>query len=91
VFVEELKYLPSTMAGQVSERSAATYAIFEAALAEGVDAGVFDIGDARLTCLYATGMVTFAYRWYEPEEGLATEDLGLRIAELVLNGIGRRS
>jgi AcrR family transcriptional regulator len=90
VFVEELKYLPTEMLGQVSERSAAAYATFENALVEGVHAGAFDVSDPRLACLYATGTITFAYRWYEPEDGLTPEDFGLQIAELVLNGIGRR-
>lgn len=90
VFVEELKYLPAEMLGQVSERSTVAYAIFESALAEGADAGVFDVGDPRLTCLYVTGMITYAYRWYEPQDGLTAEVLGLQMAELFLNGIGRR-
>ena len=90
VFVEELKYLPADLLDQKAESTAGSYAIFESALVEGERSGAFAEIDSRLSCLYATGMITFAYRWYRPEQGMSAKDLGLQVAELVLNGIGRR-
>jgi AcrR family transcriptional regulator len=60
-------------------------------LAEGVEAGEFDIKDLSLTALAIGGMISWAYTWHRPEGRLALDDMCERMADLALQMVGVRS
>jgi AcrR family transcriptional regulator len=60
-------------------------------LAEGVDAGEFDIKDVSLTALAIGGMISWAYTWHRQEGRLALDDMCERMADLALQMVGARS
>ncbi|WP_121708922.1 TetR family transcriptional regulator [Streptomyces sp. E5N91] len=90
VLIEEQKYLPDDMAPEIDEKERFAYSVFQQSLVEGTTSGVLDPVDLRVANLFMTGMVTFAYRWYQPGDGLDVSDLGVRFAELALHGVRTR-
>jgi AcrR family transcriptional regulator len=57
-------------------------------LAEGVEAGEFDIKDLSLTALAIGGMISWAYTWHRPEGRLALDEMCERMADLALQMVG---
>lgn len=52
---------------------------------EGIEAGEFHIADARLTALAITGMVTWTYRWFQPEGRLTPKEIAKGLSKMVLD------
>ena len=60
-------------------------------LAEGVDAGEFQVGDVQLASLAIGGIVSWSYVWYRPSGRLSQADTADRIAALVLQMVGAKA
>ena len=52
---------------------------------EGVESGEFHTQDAKLTALAITGMITWTYRWFQPEGRFTPEEISTGLSEMVLN------
>jgi AcrR family transcriptional regulator len=60
-------------------------------LAEGMEAGEFDIKDVSLTALAIGGMISWAYTWHRPAGRLALDEMCERMADLALQMVGARN
>jgi AcrR family transcriptional regulator len=90
VLIEEKKYLPPEMAAEIDAKERLAYSVFQRTFADGTASGNLAPVDPRIANLFVTGMVTFAYRWYDPASGPDISDLGVYFAELALGGVRAR-
>jgi AcrR family transcriptional regulator len=60
-----------------------------AVLQRGVDEGVFEIKDVRLTTLGFLGMFNYSYQWYKPAGRRSAAQIADRFCDIFLGGITR--
>ena len=89
-FREEKNLSPDALA-QINTLRKKFDRVLSQLLAEGVEAGEFDIKDVSLTALAIGGMISWAYTWHRPEGRLALDDMCERMADLALQMVGVRS
>jgi AcrR family transcriptional regulator len=89
-FREEKNLAPDALA-QINTLRKKFDRVLSKLLAEGVEAGEFDIKDVSLTALAIGGMISWAYTWHRPEGRLALDDMCERMADLALQMVGARS
>jgi AcrR family transcriptional regulator len=61
----------------------------ESVLRRGVEEGVFQIVDVRLTVLAFLGMINYSYQWFTPDGRSTADDIADAFADIFLLGIAR--
>jgi|Deesub1362A_J573_1020465.scaffolds.fasta_scaffold00689_13 AcrR family transcriptional regulator len=59
---------------------------FQSIILEGVEAGVFERKNWRITALAALGALNWIPRWYSPRGELSAEEIGEAMADFILRG-----
>jgi AcrR family transcriptional regulator len=87
VFMEERKHLHEDKKREVSERRDTYEAVLRDILSDGMDAGVFVRGDARLLAQGVLGALTEMYRWYRPRRSSKPDAIARVVSDLFLHGL----
>ena len=88
VFFEEEAELPPELMTTVRLRRRQNEDVVVALIADGVDAGVFELAiSPRLAARAMSGAVNFVHKWYDPAGPRAAEDLAADFADFLLAGL----
>lgn len=88
IFLQEEKHLPADELARVREVEAAFDRLLADLIEAGVDAGEFEVDDARLASLAISGMVRWVHRWYRASGRLDRENIETAMARFGLNLVG---
>ena len=56
-------------------------------LEQGIEAGVFEMADVRISVFGMLGAINWLYAWFQPDGRLPPEEVRDNLVALVLNGI----
>ncbi|QBI18525.1 TetR/AcrR family transcriptional regulator [Egibacter rhizosphaerae] len=87
VFFEHHRELTDEYRGTLEAKRDRYQAYVEDVVRRGVKRGEFREVDPRLTSLALFGMCNWAYQWFRPDGGLATEEIADRFWGLLLEGL----
>jgi TetR/AcrR family transcriptional regulator, cholesterol catabolism regulator len=91
IVFHQWRYLGEESQRQVRQRRRTYEGLFTKVISDGVEAGVFsDALDARTTRLTILGALNWTPEWLSPGGPASVEQLGDRIADVLLSGVERR-
>lgn len=76
IYFREASNVPANKLRQIDEHKRAFDDSLTAVIQEGIDAGAFAVGSARVAAYAIVGMVNWCYQWYRPTGAFGPEELG---------------
>lgn len=87
VYINEFQSLPSERTGELKEARDHYQRVITKILEDGINAGCFRAGNAKVACLGLLGMLTWIHRWYSPDGELSPEEIAAIMVDLALHGL----
>jgi AcrR family transcriptional regulator len=87
VYFNEWRHLSARRRNQFAKRRDEYEAIFRAILHQGVQSGAFAPIDEKFAALIVLSALNWTHQWYKPNGPMTAEEVGNKIADLLLNGL----
>jgi AcrR family transcriptional regulator len=87
VLMRHLDEVGEASLADLQRRRKSIEARLRTALEEGIEAGVFEMADTRISVFGMLGAINWIYTWFEPDGRLPAEEVRDNLVALVLNGI----
>ncbi|HMM72800.1 MAG TPA: TetR/AcrR family transcriptional regulator [Rhodocyclaceae bacterium] len=88
VFFQEVSSIPDEHVAAINRLKKSFDDALTALIKDGIAAGAFDVGDARMAALAMTGMISWIYTWYRSSGRLKPDELCGIMAEYAMRIVG---
>ena len=88
VLLQEEKNLSAEKMADVRRQYHGFDALVARLISNGVDEGVFEVSDVKITAFAISGMIQWTHRWYQPEGKMPVEDLCREMTQMALRLVG---
>lgn len=87
VFLHEMKSVPPERRGPIDALRLQYEGLIRQVLEEGMQTGVFRPVDTQIALFGLLGMVSWTYRWYNPQGRLTPQEIGDIFVDMLLGGL----
>jgi len=87
VYLNEWRHLGPRRRAQFAKRRDDYEALFRTMIRDGLEAGAFAPVDEKFASLVVLSALNWTHQWYKPNGPMSAEEVGEKIADLLLNGL----
>ncbi len=87
LYLRESRSLPAAELAKLGARRRRMRGLFTAVIADGVRAGMFAVGDAKIAALAILGGCNWLYEWYRPGGRLSSDAIADELAERAVRSV----